>query len=123
MTRRRTRSPDLFEEIGPDPIDAACGPRPTVPPEPAPRPQRPGAGADFKRKAGFYLPEELLERFNMKFYQLKLAGAAVDNKSALLEAAGFRVRAVVATHPNPKLTAPDDLDLVRALDAREARCG
>jgi hypothetical protein len=87
MTRRRTRSPDLFEEIGPDPIDAACGPRPTVPPAPAPRPQRPGAGADFKRKAGFYLPEELLERFNMKFYQLKLAGAAVDNKSALLEAA------------------------------------
>lgn len=50
-------------------------------------------------------------------------GRLWTDESALLEAAGFRVRAVVATHPNPKLTAPDDLDLVRALDAGEAHCG
>lgn len=83
MAKHRPKPPDLFEECGPDPIDAACGPRRTVSPEP----RRPGAAADLKRKAGFYLSEELIERFNMKFYQLKLAGAAVDNKSALLEAA------------------------------------
>ncbi|MFO7709210.1 MAG: hypothetical protein R6V84_13650 [Desulfobacterales bacterium] len=87
MTKHRARPPELFEETGPDPIDAACGPRHTLPPAPAPRPERPAAGADLKRKAGFYLSDELLARFNKKFYQLKLAGAAVDNKSALLEAA------------------------------------
>lgn len=83
MTKQRAKPPDLFEDDGPDPVDAACGPRGTLPPAA----KRPGAAADLKRKAGFYLPDELLERFNMKFYQLKLAGAAVDNKSALLEAA------------------------------------
>ncbi len=88
MTRRRPTPPELFDENPPDPVEAASGP-----PTPhsgrwsAPRPKRPGSAADFKRKAGFYLSEEILERFNMKFYELKLAGAAVDNKSALMEAA------------------------------------
>jgi hypothetical protein len=40
-----------------------------------------------KKKAGFYLPETLLERFNRHFHQMKLAGIAVENKSALLETA------------------------------------
>ncbi len=87
MTRHRAKPPDLFEENGPDPIEAACGPRHTAPPAAEHVPKRLGAAADLKRKAGFYLSDELLERFNMKFYQLKLAGAAVDNKSALIEAA------------------------------------
>jgi len=37
------------------------------------------------------------------------------DESALLEAAGCRVRGVVAAHPNPKLTGPEDLPLLRAL--------
>jgi hypothetical protein len=49
--------------------------------------RRPGAGSEPKRKAGFYLSDELLGRFNTRFYELKLAGASVVNKSALLEAA------------------------------------
>jgi hypothetical protein len=40
-----------------------------------------------KKKVGFYLPVALVDRFDRKFYELKLAGQAVENKSALLEAA------------------------------------
>jgi hypothetical protein len=38
-------------------------------------------------KAGFYLSDGLLGRFNTRFYELKFAGAPVENKSALLEEA------------------------------------
>ena len=87
MTTRRSPTPDLFAEHLPDPVDAAIGGRQD------PQRRRPqdrsavGPAQETKRKAGFYLSGETLERFNMKFYQLKLAGAPVDNKSALLEAA------------------------------------
>ena len=87
MTTRRNQTPDLFAEHLPDPVDAAIGGR--RPPERR-RPQgrrAAGAAPDAKRKAGFYLPDELLGRFNTRFYELKLAGAPVGNKSALLEAA------------------------------------
>ena len=40
-----------------------------------------------KKKAGFYLSSEILERFNLKFYELKLAGVTIENKSNLLELA------------------------------------
>ena len=40
-----------------------------------------------KKKAGFYLSETLLERFNRHFHQMKLSGIAIENKSALLETA------------------------------------
>jgi len=86
MTRRRPDPPELFDELPPDPVAVASGPPgPRSPRHPAPPPKRPAA--DLKRKAGFYLSDETLERFNRKFYELKLAGAAVDNKSALMEAA------------------------------------
>ena len=45
------------------------------------------ASLSDKKKAGFYLSVDLLERFNRKFYELKLAGAAIENKSALMELA------------------------------------
>jgi len=48
---------------------------------------RAAAPAKAKKKAGFYLSEELLERFNRRFHQMKLEGAAIENKSALLEIA------------------------------------
>jgi hypothetical protein len=72
--------PDLFDDHLPDPVQAATGRRP-------PDRKAPGAAPEAKRKAGFYLSDELLGRFNTRFYELKLAGAAVGNKSALLEAA------------------------------------
>jgi hypothetical protein len=43
--------------------------------------------AAAKKKAGFYLSTDILNRFTLKFHELKLAGVAVDNKSTLLELA------------------------------------
>ncbi len=40
-----------------------------------------------KKKAGFYLSVDVLQRFTHKFHELKLAGVAIDNKSTLLELA------------------------------------
>lgn len=86
MPTRRHQMPDLFDDHLPDPMEAAIGRR-----QPAEGLRPPGRKAptmpEPKRKAGFYLPDELLERFNTRYYELKLAGAAVGNKSALLEAA------------------------------------
>jgi hypothetical protein len=75
MATKRQSYPDLFDDRGPDPVDAATGRR------------RSSGSPEPKRKAGFYLSDELLGRFNTRYYELKLAGAAVVNKSALLEAA------------------------------------
>jgi 2-C-methyl-D-erythritol 4-phosphate cytidylyltransferase len=44
-------------------------------------------------------------------------GASWTDEAALLEAAGFTVKAVDARWPNPKLTTPQDLQLLRALAA------
>ena len=38
-------------------------------------------------KEEFYLSDDLLGRFNTRFYKLKLASAPVENKETLLEAA------------------------------------
>ena len=70
----RNKHPDFFEEHGPDPVATATRFPPSAPPAP-------------KRKAGFYLTESLLDRFNRHFHQMKLAGAPIENKSALLELA------------------------------------
>jgi hypothetical protein len=84
MPTRRNQTPDLFADHLPDPVDAAIHRRGT--PKPRGRTAA-GTAPEIKRKAGFYLSDELLGRFNTRFYELKLAGAAVENKSALLEAA------------------------------------
>ena len=68
------KSPDFFEEQPLDPVTAAI------------RSQAPET-AVRKKKAGFYLSEALLERFDRRFYQMKLAGRPVESKSALLEMA------------------------------------
>ena len=73
MTVPDNNSPaDFFEENRIDPIQAATGGKPA-----------PVA----KKKAGFYLSVETLDRFNRKFFELKLAGCPIENKSALVEAA------------------------------------
>jgi hypothetical protein len=87
MPTRRNQTPDLFADRQPDPVDAATGRRGS-PALRRPLGRRADRGApELKRKAGFYLSDELLGRFNTRFYELKLAGVAVENKSALLEAA------------------------------------
>jgi hypothetical protein len=68
----QNKSPSFFEEHVLDPVATATGnksPSRTVP----------------KKKAGFYLSEALLARFNRRFHHLKLNGAPIENKSALLE--------------------------------------
>jgi hypothetical protein len=80
MKKTDKDSPNFFKEGDPDPVDTATGGRRGDDPSPD-RPAR------AKRKAGFYLSQEVLDRFNTKFYELKLAGLAVENKSGLLELA------------------------------------
>jgi hypothetical protein len=71
----RNKHPDFFEDHHLDPLAAATGsPSPKTVPV-------------AKKKAGFYLSEALLDRFNRCFHQMKLEGAAIENKSALLEKA------------------------------------
>ena len=81
MAKRTKKSPDFFEHNPFDPVNAATGathnPRSGV----AKRGSRPQ-----KRKVGFYISVSLLERFNRSFYELKLKGQSIENKSALLEA-------------------------------------
>ena len=71
--------PDFFEENPLDPVRAATGRLA----DPA-GVKKPGVA---KQKAGFYLTKDLLERFNRKFYELKLEGVSIENKSALVELA------------------------------------
>lgn len=66
--------PDFFDITPVDPVRSATGGNPP----PADK---------LKKKAGFYLSLNLIERFDRKFHELKLAGAAIGNKSTLLEAA------------------------------------
>jgi hypothetical protein len=64
--------PDFFEENDYDPVSTATGARGTKKNIP-------------KKKAGFYLSIDIIERFDRHFHKLKLAGAPIENKSALLE--------------------------------------
>jgi hypothetical protein len=81
MAKRMKKSPDFFEHNPLDPVNAATGT--------ADKPRSRTANSGLKpqkRKVGFYLSESLLERFNRSFYELKLKGQSIENKSALLEA-------------------------------------
>jgi len=72
MTPDNPGPADFFEDTRLDPIQAATGGK---------------SKAVAKKKAGYYLSLDLLERFNRKFFELKLAGCPIENKSALVEAA------------------------------------
>ena len=89
MTTGRKKTPDFFREDGMDPVESATGYR-----QPGPEDKKAlSAGTETltgpaaKKKAGFYLSVQVLDRFNLKFHELKLAGVAIDNKSTLLELA------------------------------------
>ena len=82
MAKPTNKPPDFFEESPFDPVSAASGSRRKNPRESIKK-----TVDEHKRKAGFYLSEKILDRFNRKFYELKLEGHSIVNKSALLEAA------------------------------------
>ncbi|MFZ7128742.1 MAG: hypothetical protein ACOWWM_21515 [Desulfobacterales bacterium] len=84
MTEEKRDFPDFFEDNPIDPIGTATGG--DGPGRPGPEGAA-GAPAAEKKKAGFYLPTELIDRFDRKFHELKLAGYSIGNKSSLLEAA------------------------------------
>jgi len=92
MATGRKKTPDFFEDDGFDPVETATGYPPGSPPDKrtpsaASAKQGPSGGMAAKKKAGFYLSVDILNRFTHKFHELKLAGVAIDNKSTLLEAA------------------------------------
>ena len=96
MAANKNKTPDFFNEEPFDPMDVATGPGRTGQNSEksihsdAGKGAIPKAGVGHvvnKKKAGFYISVDLLERFSRKFYELKLAGAAIENKSALLELA------------------------------------
>jgi hypothetical protein len=96
MATSKNRTPDFFKDESFDPVEVATGPGRTGQDSEKPihsdagKAASPKAGvghAADKKKAGFYISVDLLERFSRKFYELKLAGVAVENKSALLELA------------------------------------
>ena len=92
MPARKNKTPDFFNEESFDPVAVATGQGG----QGGQGGQSAQGGVGYKtdvgpavnkKKAGFYLSVELLDRFTRKFYELKLAGAAIENKSALLELA------------------------------------
>jgi len=96
MATSKNKTPDFFKEEPFDPVEVATGPGRTG--QGSEKSIHPDSGkavipkAGFghpvnKKKAGFYISVDLLERFSRKFYELKLAGVAIENKSALLELA------------------------------------
>ena len=93
MATDRRKTPDFFAEDGLDPVESATGYPQSSPagnradPSAAAVKTGPDHEPAAKKKAGFYLSVNLLNRFNLKFHELKLAGVAIDNKSTLLEAA------------------------------------
>ncbi len=96
MAIGRRKAPDFFNKDGLDPIETATGYPQSSPEGKATTPSGAAAKAGStgetaaKKKAGFYLSVDILNRFTLKFHELKLAGVAIDNKSTLLEAAlGF----------------------------------
>ena len=98
MTSSKKNMPDFFEDNSYDPMNTATGYAHASPNEkpglfsesdarPLQQHGKSGAAPVLKKKAGFYLSADILDRFTRKFYELKLADVAVDNKSTLLELA------------------------------------
>ena len=92
MAARSKNTPDLFADTALDPVESATGYEKPLTKSPGTGPlsgTSPGlaGNATSKKKAGFYLSVDVLQRFTLKFHELKLAGVAIDNKSTLLELA------------------------------------
>ena len=88
MATGRNRLPDFFSENDIDPVESATGNRQSLTKDSDTSSGKDAkTGMSTKKKAGFYLSKEILERFTFKFHELKLAGIPIDNKSTLLELA------------------------------------
>jgi len=79
MVTHRKKTPNFFEDQTIDPVETATGHGKVS--------KGLSSVSTPKKKAGFYISTGVLERFSRKFYELKLAGVGIDNKSTLLELA------------------------------------
>ncbi|MCP4672500.1 MAG: hypothetical protein GY857_14490 [Desulfobacula sp.] len=95
MARIRKESPDFFDDDPFDPVIAATGsdhqgdeddPKNSSTEE-RKKWKIENRKQQTKKKAGFYLSIDVLERFTRKFHELKLSGVMIENKSALVETA------------------------------------
>lgn len=88
MTSSRKKTPDFFDSGLLDPVGLATGRRRVEGKKSSIEEKKNYSNAGgAKKKAGFYLSSDLLERFSRTFYELKLEGLLIDNKSTLVEAA------------------------------------
>ncbi|MBT7086386.1 MAG: hypothetical protein HN931_09465 [Desulfobacterales bacterium] len=89
MANKKKKVPDFFEENPFDPVNAATGKGPSF--DTDNKGSKDSGKANKKnvekKKAGFYISSQLLDRFNRKFFELKLADIDIGNKSILVEAA------------------------------------
>ena len=81
MATRSKDTPDIFADTPLDPVASATGYQ-----NPASLPSKFNS-TGVKKKVGFYISVDVLQRFTLKFHELKLAGVPIDNKSTLLELA------------------------------------
>jgi hypothetical protein len=79
MAIHRKETPNFFDDRTIDPVETATGH--------GKRSRGLSSVSAPKKKAGFYISTSILDRFSRKFYELKLAGVGIDNKSTLLELA------------------------------------
>ena len=81
MGIKKENTPEFFDDTSFDAVSTATGSIKEA------RQNREKKSTADKRKAGFYLSSKILDRFNRKFYELKLEGVSIENKSNLLEIA------------------------------------
>lgn len=83
MASEKTNSIDFFDDNTFDPVRTAIGGDDSQNTDAS---LKKVAVTPPKKKAGFYLSIDMLDRFNRKFHELMLAGSNVDNKSTFIEA-------------------------------------
>lgn len=88
MTQNKKKTPDFFDAGLVDAVTVATrGSRSDKKSSSVEEKKKSSVLAGAKKKAGFYLSSDLLDRFYRTFYALKLEGLLIDNKSTLVEAA------------------------------------
>lgn len=87
MKTEKDRKPEFFEANPIDPVLAAIGLDERGAKKSSSVEDGKNGGHAKKKKAGFYLSLDVLDRFTRKFHEMKLDGITIENKSAFVEAA------------------------------------
>lgn len=111
MASEKNRSADFFDDSAFDPVSTAIGTADSRNADALS--SRKKTVAPPKKKAGFYLSIDMLDRFNRKFHELMLAGVNVDNKSTFVEA--------LLTYALDELDQGDDGGVLKTLGPSDDR--